>query len=159
MWIKINNQVVNSTLIRHISQIEEASPERFHADKMDEWKRYEMLGLGSREAMKWRYMLNLVGLHLGAETRTEPKNSLIYARWRVIKRTAVPDGAVEEEFVDDWKPFYFFKVQFRQPDGNATPLLSISSRGYATHDEASAARDALATMLNELEAALPSIEI
>lgn len=33
MWIKINNQVVNSTLIRHISQIEEASPERFHADK------------------------------------------------------------------------------------------------------------------------------
>lgn len=30
---------------------------------------------------------------------------------------------------------------------------------YATHDEASAARDALATMLNELEAALPSIEI
>ena len=36
MWIKINNQVVNSTLIRHISQIEEASPERFHADKMDE---------------------------------------------------------------------------------------------------------------------------
>ena len=159
MWIKINNQVVNSTLIRHISQIEKASPERFHADKMDEWKRYEMLELGSREAMKWRYMLNLVGLYLGVETRTEPKNSLIYARWRVIKRTAVPDEAVKEEFVDDWKPFYFFAVKLRQPDGNATPLLSISSRGYATHDEASAARDALATMLNELEAALPSIEI
>lgn len=159
MWIKINNQVVNSTLIRHISQIEEASPERFHADKMDEWKRYEMLELGSPEAMKWRYMLNLVGMHLGAETRTEPRNSLIDARWRVIKRTAVPGEAVEEEFVDEWKPFYFFKVQLRRPDGNATPLLSISSRAYATHDEASAARDALATMLNELEAALPSIEI
>lgn len=159
MWIKINNQVVNSTLIRHISQIEEASPERFHADKMDEWKRYEMLELGSPEAMKWRYMLNLVGLHLGAETRTEPRNSLIDARWRVIKRTAVPGEAVEEEFVDDWKPFYFFTVRLRRPDGNATPLLSISSRAYATHDEASAARDALATMLNELEAALPSIEI
>lgn len=159
MWIKINNQVVNSTLIRHISQIEEASPERFHADKMDDWKRYEMLELGSLKAVKWRYMLNLVGLHLGAETRTEPKNSLINARWRVIKRTAVPGEAVEEEFVDDWKPFYFFKVQLRRPDGNATPLLSISSRAYATHDEASAARDALATMLNELEAALPSIEI
>lgn len=159
MWIKINNQVVNSTLIRHISQIEEASPERFHANKMDEWKRYEMLELGSPEAMKWRYMLNLVGLHLGAETRTEPRNSLIDARWRVIKRTAVPGEAVEEEFVDDWKPFYFFTVRLRRPDGNATPLLSISSRAYATHDEASAARDALATMLNELEAALPSIEI
>lgn len=159
MWIKINNQVVNSTLIRHISQIEEASPERFHADKMDEWVFLEMLEMGSAEVMKWRYMLNLVGLALGVETRTEPKNSFTDARWRVIKRTAVPDEAVKEEFVDDWKPFYFFAVQLRQPDGNAIPLLSISSRGYATHDEASAARDALATMLNELEAALPSIEI
>jgi hypothetical protein len=159
MWIKINNQVINSTLIRHISGIQEATPEHFHAAKMDEWQLLETLEMGSVEVMKWRYMLNLVGLYLGVETRTEPEKSLIYARWRVIKRTAVPDEAVKEEFVDDWKPFYFFKVQFRQPDGNATPLLSISSRGYATHDEASAARDALVTMLNELEAALPSIEI
>jgi hypothetical protein len=159
MWIKINNQVINSTLIRHISGIQEASPERFHADKMDEWVFLEMLEMGSAEVMKWRYMLNLVGLALGVETRTEPKNSFTDARWRVIRRTAVPGEAVKEEFVDDWKPFYFFTVKLRQPDGKATLLLSISSRGYATYDEASAARDALATMLNELEAALPLIEI
>lgn len=158
MWIKINQRIVDSTLIRHISGIQEASPERFHADKMDEWKRYEMLELGSPEAVEWRYMLNLVGLHLGAETRTEPRNSLIYARWRVIKRTAVPDGAVEEEFVDDWKPFYFFVVRVREAY-SSNPIVKIKSRAYATRDEASAARDALATMLNELEAALPSIEI
>ena len=74
MWIKINNQVVNSTLIRHISGIQEASPERFHADKMDEWV---MLEMGSAQVMKWRYMLNLVGLSLGAETRTESKIRLL----------------------------------------------------------------------------------
>lgn len=137
MWIKINNQVVNSTLIRHISQIEEASPERFHADKMDKWWVTNLTETSFPLALKWRDMLVRAA----------------------VKRTAVPGEAVKEEFVDDWKPFYFFTVQLRQPDGNAIPLLSISSRGYATHDEASAARDALATMLNELEAALPSIEI
>lgn len=158
MWIKINNQVVNSTLIRHISQIEEASPERFHADKMDKWWVTNLTETSFPLALKWRDMLVRAALYLGTETKTKP-HGVDYSRFRVVKRTAVPDGAVEEEFVDDWKPFYFFKVQFRQPDGNATPLLSISSRGYATHDEASAARDALATMLNELEAALPSIEI
>ena len=99
MWIKINNQVINSTLIRHISGIQEASPERFHADKMDEWVFLEMLEMGSAEVMKWRYMLNLVGLALGVETRTEPKNSFTDARWRVIRRTAVPGEAVKEELL------------------------------------------------------------
>lgn len=158
MWIKINNQVINSTLIRHISQIEEASPERFHADKMDKWWVTNLTETSFPLALKWRDMLGRAALYLGTETKTKP-NGLDYSRFRVVKRTAVPGEAVKEEFVDDWKPFYFFAVQLRQPDGNATPLLSISSRGYATHDEASAARDALATMLNELEAALPSIEI
>ena len=158
MWIKINNQVVNSTLIRHISQIEEASPERFHADKMDKWWVTNLTETSFPLALKWRDMLVRAALYLGTETKTKP-NGLDYSRFRVVKRPAVPGEAVKEEFVDDWKPFYFFTVQLRQPDGNATPLLSISSRGYATHDEASAARDALATMLNELEAALPSIEI
>lgn len=109
-------------------------------------------------ALKWRDMLGRAALYLGTETKTKP-HGVDYSRFRVVKRTAVPGEAVKEEFVDDWKPFYFFTVQLRQPDGKATPLLSISSRGYATHDEASAARDALATMLNELEAVLPSIEI
>lgn len=158
MWIKINNQVVNSTLIRHISQIEEASPERFHADKMDKWWVTNLTETSFPLALKWRDMLVRAALYLGTETKTKP-NGLDYSCFRVVKRTAVPGEAVKEEFVDDWKPFYFFTVQLRQPDGNAIPLLSISSRGYATHDEASAARDALATMLNELEAALPSIEI
>lgn len=41
MWIKINQRIVDSTLIRHISGIQEASPERFHADKRakDEYHR------------------------------------------------------------------------------------------------------------------------
>ena len=76
----------------------------------------------------------------------------------MIRRTAVPDEAVKEEFVDDWKPFYFFVVRVREAY-SSSPVVKISSRGYATRDEAQAARDALATMLNELEAALPSIEI
>lgn len=57
MWIKINNQVVNSTLIRHISQIEEASPERFHADKMDKWWVTNLTETSFPLALKWRDML------------------------------------------------------------------------------------------------------
>lgn len=57
MWIKINNQVVNSTLIRHISQIEEVSPERFHADKMDNWWVTNLTETSFPLALKWRDML------------------------------------------------------------------------------------------------------
>ena len=102
MWIKINNQVVNSTLIRHISQIEEASPERFHADKMDKWWVTNLTETSFPLALKWRDMLVRAALYLGTETKTKP-HGVDYSRFRVVKRTAVPGEAVKEEFVDDWK--------------------------------------------------------
>lgn len=169
MWIKINNQIVNATLIRHISEIQEVSPERFHADKMDVFCPVSRLDLGIPLVDEWRRMLHLAGLYMGTETKDEPSWSVMggtrqVARWRVVKRSIRPIAVtytetVKEEPVDDWKPFYFFAVKLRQPEGNTIPLISITSRAYATKEEASAARDKLAKMLNELEASLPSIEI
>lgn len=164
MWIKINNQIVNATLIRHISEIQEVSPERFHNDRLDAFCPVSQLDLGIPLVDEWRRTLHLAGLYLGTETKDEPWSREMggtrrVARWRVVTRTDIPGETVKEEFVDDWKPFYFFTVKLRQQEGNAIPLISITSHAYATKEEASEARDKLAKMLNELEASLPSIEI
>lgn len=84
MWIKINSQIINAISIRYISEVQEVTPERFHADKMDEWRPFELSESNFPLALKWRDGLMRTMLCLGTETMMKP-SGVNYSRWRVIK--------------------------------------------------------------------------